>query len=229
MNRVDHRRRLLFDRDVMHTGVVAGTLCLLSGGLVYLGYLVHVLRTAWRASCTPERGECLLLFGKHSPDGSLDDEFTARVTRTADVWRTHAPRRIVLLGGAMPGQRTEAELAHTALLAHGVDAAAGTAIHLETQSRDTLQNLRNARALLADAGHEGCVTLISSRYHLARCALFARQLGFDYERCAAEPALRLTPMLLLRLAGEAGYVCWIDIGTRWARLIGHQRMLGRVT
>jgi hypothetical protein len=34
---------------------------------------------------------------------------------------------------------------------------------------------------------------------------------------------------LLRIAGEAGYVCWSDIGTRWARLIGHRRMLARVT
>jgi hypothetical protein len=31
------------------------------------------------------------------------------------------------------------------------------------------------------------------------------------------------------MAGEAAYVCWADIGTRWARLIGAQRMLARVT
>src|SRR3546814_19703764 len=30
------------------------------------------------------------------------------------------------------------------------------------------------------------VTLLSSRYHLARCALFARQLGFDAELCRSE-------------------------------------------
>ena len=33
----------------------------------------------------------------------------------------------------------------------------------------------------------------------------------------------------LQFAGEAAYVCWIDLGTRWARLIGHRRMLARVT
>jgi hypothetical protein len=73
------------------------------------------------------------------------------------------------------------------------------------------------------------VTLLSSRYHLARCALFARQLGFDWELCAAEPTLHLGPRTLARIAGEAAYVCLGDIGTRWARLIGHQRMLARVT
>jgi hypothetical protein len=109
---------------------------------------------------------------------------------------------------------------------------------LEAQSRDTLQNLRNARTLL-DAGTaaEGAatlavpprVTLLSSRYHLARCALFAQQLGFDWELCAAEPSLRFSPGNVLHIAFEAGYVCWTDLGTRWARLIGHRRMLARVT
>jgi hypothetical protein len=82
-----------------------------------------------------------------------------------------------------------------------------------------------------DIAHDALprVTLLTNRYHLARCALFARQLGFDCELCAAEPRLPLGPRTLLRLAGEAAYVCWSDIGTRWARLIGNQRMLARVT
>ena len=113
-------------------------------------------------------------------------------------------------------------------------------LQLEAQSRDTLQNLRNARELLhgaarrvmaGGAGKDALprVTLLSNRYHLARCALFARQLGFDCELCAAEPHLPLGPRTLLRLAGEAAYVCWSDLGTRWARLIGPRRMLARVT
>ena len=73
------------------------------------------------------------------------------------------------------------------------------------------------------------VTLLSNRYHLARCALFARQLGYDWELCAAEPRLSMNPATLLRLAGEAFFVAWSDIGTRWARFIGDRRMLSRVT
>ena len=73
------------------------------------------------------------------------------------------------------------------------------------------------------------VTLLSNRYHLARCALFARQLGMDWELCAAEPQLTLGPATAWRLAGEAAYVCWSDLGMRWARLIGHRRMLERLT
>ncbi len=227
MTRLDHRRRLLFDRHVLHAGMVAGAACVLTAGLVYVGYFVHVLRTARRAPVLPERGETVLLFGKHAPGGRLDADFSARIARTAALWHARAPRLLVLLGGAAPGHPAEADVARDALLAHGLPGDAP--FRLEKTSRDTLQNLRNARALLAADAHRGRVTLLSNRYHLARCALFARQLGFDWELCAAEPALRLTPATLWRLAGEAAYVCWIDLGTRYARLIGHSRMVARVS
>ena len=227
MSRLDHRRRLWLDRDALHTGTVAAVVCVLSAGLVYLGYLVHVVRTARGAPCVPAHGQCLLLFGKHSPHGRLDADFSARIARVASLLRIRRPQTTVLLGGGAPGQRSEAEVAEAALLVTGI--AADASLHLEKNSRDTLQNLRNAHALLSDNAYQGRVTLITSRYHLARCALFTRQLGFDWELCAAETQLRWSPMLVYRLAGEAAYVCWIDVGTRWARLIGHRIMLARAT
>ena len=45
----------------------------------------------------------------------------------------------------------------------------------------------------------------------------------------------LTPHPLLWSLGntpfarEAAYVCWMDLGTRWARIIGHRRMLARLS
>ena len=165
---------------------------MLSAGLVYLGYFLHVLRVARRAPCTPEHGECVLLFGKHAPQGRIDADFAARLERAATLWRERPPGEFILLGGGAPDEPSEAEVARGALLARGL--AAGPALRLEAQSRDTLQNLRNARELLVGAGQAPPrVTLLSNRYHLARCALFARQLGYDWELCAAEPRLPLGP------------------------------------
>lgn len=230
-SRAHHRLHLFGDRDVLHTGLVAIAACVLSAGLVYVGYLLHVWRTARRAPCLPERGECVLLFGKHAPGGQIDRDFEARLDRAVSLWRQRPPAHVVLLGGGAHGELSEAEVARAALLARGV--APDAPLQLEAASRDTLQNLRNARQLLAPTlsvdGMRRRVTLLSSRYHLARCALFARQLGFDAELCAAETQLQLGPRMLARLAGEAAYVCWTDLGTRWARLIGHERMLARVT
>jgi uncharacterized SAM-binding protein YcdF (DUF218 family) len=224
--RTAHQLSLFGDRDVLHTGVVALSACVLSAGLVYVGYFFHVVRTARRAPCAPERGERVLLFGKHAPQGRIDADFAARLDRAVDLWHERAPRHVVLLGGGAHGEPTEAEIARDALLARGLSPDAP--LQLESASRDTLQNLRNARQMLGEAVRER-VTLLSNRYHLARCALFARQLGFDVELCAAEPRLPMHPRTWLRLAGEAAYVCWVDIGTRWARLTRNQRMLARVT
>ena len=224
--RIAHRLRLAADPDVLHTGLVTLAACALSAGLVYLGYFLHVLRVARRAPCTPERGECVLLFGKHAPRGHIDPDFAARLDRAAALWHARPPSDVILLGGGAPDEPTEAEVARRALLARGL--VPGASFHLESQSRDTLQNLRNAREMLAGQAPRR-VTLLSNRYHLARCALFAGQLGYDWELCAAEPRLPLRPGTLLRLAGEAFFVCWSDLGTRWARLIGSQRMLARVT
>lgn len=224
-SRTAHRLALFGDRDVLHSLAVTGAVCVLSAGMVYLGYFLHVLRIARRAPCEPVHGECVLLFGKHSPQGRIDRDFQARLDRAATLWRQRPPASVVLLGGGAEGEPSEAELARQGLFERGLSVDAP--LRLEAQSRDTLQNLRNARTLLGE-GMRSRVTLLSSRYHLARCALFARQLGFDAELCAAEPRLQLGPRTLLRIAGEAAYVCWTDVGSRWARLIGNQRMLDRV-
>ena len=224
--RTAHRLSLIGDRDALHSLAVAAAACLLSGGLVYVGYFVHVVRVAQRARCLPEHGECLLLFGKHAPGGHIDHDFDARLDRAVSLWRERPLRHLVLLGGGAPGEPSEAEVARGALFARGL--AADAPLQLEAQSRDTLQNLRNARVLLGE-GLPRRVTLLSSRYHLARCALFARQLGFDAELCAAELRLQWGPRMLGRLAGEAAYVCWSDVGTRWARLIRHRRMLAKIS
>lgn len=236
-----HMFAFIGDRDAWHSGVVAGAACALSFGLVYVGYFVHVLRVARRASCVPVRGECVLLFGKHAPEGRIDVDFEARLDRAVSLWHERPPTSVILLGGGALGEVTEAEIAQRGLLARGF--GNGASLRLEAGSRDTLQNLRNARAMLFaaqapsvfDSGVKQIgpaqvqVTLLSSRYHLARCALFARQLGFEAELCAAEPRLHFSPRTLLLIAGEAAYVCWYDLGTRWARLIGNRRMLARVT
>lgn len=227
MNRLRHQLRLFRDRDALHAALVAAGACTLSLGLVYVAYALHVLRTARRAPSAPTATGCVLLFGKHAPAGRLDGDFEARIQRALAVARSHPGTRLVLLGGGADAGSTEAMLAHRQLVLAGIEAS--TRIHLESTSRDTLQNLRNARELLRDLQPDGRVILLTSRYHLARCALLARQLGLEPALCAAEPQWRWTPAAALRIVGEAGYLCWMDLGTRWARLIGHRRMLAKVT
>lgn len=217
-----HRRAILRDSDALHALAVALLALVGSGGLVYLGYAWHVHRTARRAPTRvpPSPGDAVLVFGKHSPGGVPDAGFRARIER-ARALACEAPERPLLLlgGGEAP---TEAAIAARELRAGALPAACE--LVLEDQSRDTLENLRHARDLLRACGL-GRAVLVSSRPHLARCAALARHLGITHALCAAEDDARVGARAVLV---EAALLMWIDLGRRWARLIGHGRMLAKL-
>lgn len=224
--RSHHRRAILRDLDVLH-GLTVGSLALLaSGGLLFLWYLLRVWRVARAAAVLPplDAAAAILVFGKHCPDGEPDAEFLARIERARSL--AHARRGVPLLllgGGVAP---TEADVAARVLRAGPLPEACE--LVLEHESRDTLQNLRHARDLLRQRGADD-VVLVSSRYHLARCALFAQCLRIPHRLCAAEAALGRGPGEWRRLLVEAAYLMWIDQGRRWAQLIGHRRMIEKLS
>lgn len=213
----------LLKRDMLHSGVVSLLACVFSFGLVYLAYLGRVWWVARASRHDEAGGDYVLVFGKQLAPHGPDEEFSRRLQRALALARRQPQRPLVLLGGGRG--ETEAAVAHRHLRAAGLPEH--VPVWLEDQSTDTLENLRNARALLG-AGQPGPVLLLSNRYHLARCAQLARQLGFQHHLCAAEPAFRWSEQPPLTLLREAVYLCWIDIGSRYARLIGHQRMIQRV-
>lgn len=212
-------------RDTLHSLAVAALAVLLSAGLVYLVYLRRVLRIAGTSSAGVDAPGTLLVFGKRLVDGAPDDDYRRRLQRAHALACARPVQALVLLGGGAAGA-TEAEVGLQRLRRLGLPD--DLPVQLENRSLDTLQNLRNARALLG-ADHPGPLLLLSNRYHLARCAQLADQLGLDYRLCAAEPGFRLREQGAVRLLAEAAYLCWLDLGTGWARLIGHRRMLARVT
>lgn len=226
-SRWQHCVNLFSDRDVLHATAVSLLACTLSGGLLYLAYFTHVLRTARRAPVEASIDAPVLLFGKHAPAGRMDGDFRARIDRAVALWEARPQTRTVLLGGGPADAPTEAALARQALLGHGLPAHG---LVQEDASRDTLQNLRNARDVLApDMPAGGPVLLLSSRYHLARCQWFARRLGFEAHPVAAEPRLRIGLRTLQRVASEAGLLCVADLGHRWARLRGARSTLQRLS
>jgi uncharacterized SAM-binding protein YcdF (DUF218 family) len=224
--RARHRRAILRDVDVLHALAVASLALLGSGGLLYLWYLRQVRRVARSAPVEPALNDAraILVFGKHSRDGRPDTDFRHRIERARALAHARHDLPVLLLGGG--SGPTEAEIAARELRAGALPP--GCELVLEHESRDTLQNLRHARDLLQARG-AGPAVLVSSRYHLARCALFARNLRLEHRLCAAEGA---TPRGLRHWwpqLGEAAYLMWCDVGHRWARLIGHRRMIAKLS
>jgi uncharacterized SAM-binding protein YcdF (DUF218 family) len=210
--------------------LVALLAVLLSAGLVWLGYLVHVWHTARRSPVTRSGRWIVLVFGRQLEADQPGRDYRARLARALAMMRDGRTRRVLLLGGCSSGSRSEAEAGHAWLSQQGVPD--GTAVEMEEQSVDTLENLRHARGLLQGGDRADVmppVALLTSRYHLARCLLLARRLGFDGHPVAAEDALPHTPRYLALLLTEATYLMWIDLGVRWAQLIGHRRMAARIS
>lgn len=217
--------RHLADRDVWHSLTVSALAVVLSGGLLWIWFFARTLWLAARAPTAPQSADTLLLFGKRLTGETVDTDYAARIERARQLV-AQRPYALLLLGGRTGAGLSEAAAALARLREQGLPADAN--VRCEDASTDTLENLRNARDLLGESA-AARVALVSSRYHLPRCLLLAQSLGFDAEIVAAETRLRWSPGLLARIALEASYCLWLDVGRRWARFIGHRRMVDRVT
>jgi len=222
--------RYLRDADVLHAAVVTLFAIVFSAGIVWIGYIVHVWRTARQAPTTLPGRWVVLVFGRQLVAEEPEHDYRGRLARALALLRGRIASRVLLLGGRSSGTRSEAEAGHAWLQGQGLPA--DVPIELEQESVDSLENLRHARGLLQGGDRAEVlppVALLTSRYHLARCLLLAQRLGFDGHAVAAEDALPRTPRYLALLLMEATYLMWIDLGVRWARLTGHRRMAARIS
>jgi len=217
--------RYLRDADVLHSLAVALLAAVLSGGLVWLAYLVHVWRVARRSPVHNGRARVLLVFGRRLAGERPERDYRQRLQRALDLVRDGGIERVLLLGGSSGSRTSEAKAGADWL--RGERFPEHVPLVLEQASIDSLENLRHARELLREDTLPP-VALVTSRYHLARCLLLARRLGFDAHPVAAEPALPRHARYRMRMVLESGYLMWIDIGLRWANLIGHERMAARI-
>lgn len=222
------RWRYLRDADVLHAAAVTVLVVLLSGGLVWLAYLVHVWRVAARSSLQTPRRMVVLVFGCRLANDEPTPEYCRRLQRALMLARTHFTDHILLLGGHSGGQVSEAAAGEVWLRQQRLPSP--VRLELEPDSTDSLENLRHARRILL-ARQTGLppVALVTSRYHLARCLRLSQRLGFEAVPVAAEPAMPRHPRYLGRLVLESGYVMCMDIGLRWAQWVGLQRMASRIS
>jgi vancomycin permeability regulator SanA len=150
-----------------------------SGGVFYL----RAWRLAWqvsrRAPCFAE-GEVLLVPGYRLQADEVPPAYARRLRRARRLWR---PDRRLLLSGcaAGPDDRSEALAGFSFLRDLGLPSSAR--VTLDVRAWDTRQNLIEAHRRLLP---EETLVIISNRWHLARCALLARQLGLRAKICAAE-------------------------------------------
>ena len=151
----------------------------LSGGWLWWRAAQLVVAVARRAPSYVEADHWLLP-GYRLQGDQVTAVLAQRLQRCLRLWRPG--QRWMLSGFAVDDDsRSEALAAYVFLRDHGLPPTAS--LLLEQQARDTCENLQSLPAAWRSAPALG---LVSSRWHLARCAWLAGALGIELKLCAAE-------------------------------------------
>ncbi|MGH8550190.1 MAG: YdcF family protein [Methylococcales bacterium] len=208
------------DHDAWFVLLVSILVLLGSSGFFFLLILVRILYQAKTSNCAdfPPDSVCLV-FGKQLVGNQPDREYIARLDRLIDC----GCHRAILMGGQSPGNDTSEALAGLQYLhSKGIEL---DSMHLEQDSRSTLENLRNSRELIQNR----TAVIISNRYHLCRCSILAKSFAIEHELCAAEEYLPLNAGTFVKCLIEAFYIHWFYSGKYWAKLTRNRRMLDKIT
>lgn len=211
--------------DGWFTLLLSNLFIVLGGGLGLLWKTYEVVRTAQESPIVlPEKIELILLPCMRLEHGKPHTDFRTRLERAILLHQAHGAA-VLLLGGHTGSAISEAAAGRIYLLERGVTQ---NQILLEERSRNTLENMHNARGLIAKHDFEK-IAITSNRYHLARCQTLASGLGIRAVSCAAETSskirLRQWPSLLL----EGYYLHWYTTGKHWSRLTRNSHSLARIS
>jgi len=99
---------------------------------------------------------------------------------------------------------------------------------LEEASRNTLENLKQARLFLTQQNSALQVDLLSNRYHLYRCQALAQGLGFNVTLVAAEKHFDGRWANCYKIFMEAFFSHWYHTGARVSRWLNNKRMLAKI-
>ena len=135
------------------------------------------------ASWTPAPSDCIIVLGAHVwMDGRLSSALTYRCQAALDAWRAGVAPVLIVCGAQGRDEPVpEAVAMREWFLAHGVPE---DRVIAEPDSRNTAQNLQNARAIMEARGFKTCA-VCTNNYHLRRALWLARDAGLQATGIAA--------------------------------------------
>jgi uncharacterized SAM-binding protein YcdF (DUF218 family) len=147
--------------------------------------------------------DALVLLGCRVEVAALPGAAERRVERAAQAFREGLAPLIVVSGGGRYGEALEAEVLAQALEQRGVP---GTALLLESASKNTLENARRSAELLFPLGLRR-VGVVTCDWHLPRALWVFRRAGFEAEPVpAASPPLTFGPRSLRALREHGAWL-----------------------
>ena len=218
-------RQLGMGLDGLAMLALSNLVLLATGGLSGLWLLRQVWRVARTAPATDDGGGWIVVLGVRLRRDQIRPDYALRLHRAAALYRASPDRRILLVGGYTGSRLSEAAHGRQFLIEAGLPAAH---LFIEDRSLHTLDNLRQARQLLAEV-REQPFTVVTNRYHLARSVAMATGLGLQSNPCAAEDRLRLNLPIVDRLLLETWYLHWYHMGRIWSRWTQNRHSLARIS
>lgn len=208
--------------DGFATLILSMAIVTVSGGLTFLVCWTIVIKFARLPGVRTPEADVILVMGSRLKGGELTREFRARLGEAA---RLATVRPVIVLGGmASGGGPTEAAAGRSWLVMRGLEE---DKIIVEESSRNTLENLANAREVMRRHGFRRPL-LVTGRYHLARTAILANGLRISHDLSPIDDPDMRRITALGRILFEALMINWYYVGRALARLTRHRGMLARL-
>lgn len=139
-----------------------------------LGVAAYIVWIGERDQAAP--ADVIIVLGAAAYDARPSPVFEERIRHGIDLYKRGLSRHLIFTGGFGRGARfSESQVAQRYALRHGVPAEA---ILIETDSRTTLQNLQQAKALMRARNFKRAL-IVSDPLHMARALRLARALDID--------------------------------------------------
>lgn len=145
----------------------------------------------------PPRGAVVVVLGAKVQGKVPSIDLMGRIDAAGTYLKAHPDAFCIASGGRGPEEDiSEAEsIRDTLIRRHGIDPAH---IAIDATSTNTVQNLRNARAIIRQKGLSTQVALVSDGFHLFRAGILAKRQGLLPYGVPANTDWRLQGYLYLR-------------------------------
>ena len=155
-----------------------------------------------RARKTSNADVIIVLGAKIHPDGTPSNTLGYRLDAAKEAFdRKRAPAIIVTGGQGKDENEPEAKAMKRYLVNSGI---AQDVIFEENTSRNTIENLRNAKAIMKEKGYKTAV-IATTDYHMDRARLIAKRLSIPTGAACAKPGRRFSTRILAYVREAASW------------------------
>lgn len=154
------------------------TVLIILGVLALCFVLAEIRIVSFSLSRCKDDADYVIVLGSQIRDNGPSMDYKARLDSAYEYLEANRNSRVICTGGKGSNEPiSEAQGGAEYLLNRGIDKGK---IILEDQSTNTVQNLRNAKALIEKEKpiDKTDVVIVSTDYHLCRAAYIARKLGY---------------------------------------------------